>query len=369
MLLQCSIHGDVLLCWCVAVYCVVRARLDEQKRVWQSAKALQAKEAPLKKWSSIFESDWLQNSVRTLEEADASYLELTAQADAMLGDETAVSRYAAEEDELQALTLASEQNRNRRESQLAEIKSIRSEWYPKLKSAVTKIGDTFVQKMSAINCKGTVRLDTGRAARGSGGSGSGSGADGSSAAAAAAASVDADSKDGDDSMAVAAAAEEDDWTGHDFAQYQLIISVSYRGSARLKALSSTSQSGGERSVATMLYLLCLQNVTECPFRVVDEINQGMDPINERAIFNLITQSSEQRSDAPQYFLVTPKLLPNLVFTKSMSILIVCNGPWQQIDHYPTAENGKSNPRLWNFDAGIADVKRRGPVPAPPPPRR
>jgi len=31
----------------------------------------------------------------------------------------------------------------------------------------------------------------------------------------------------------------------------------------------------------MLYLLCLQNVTDTPFRVVDEINQGMDPANER----------------------------------------------------------------------------------------
>ena len=30
----------------------------------------------------------------------------------------------------------------------------------------------------------------------------------------------------------------------------------------------------ERAVATMLYLLALQAVTHCPFRVVDEINQG-----------------------------------------------------------------------------------------------
>ena len=30
----------------------------------------------------------------------------------------------------------------------------------------------------------------------------------------------------------------------------------------------------ERSVATMLFLLCLQDVTNTPFRVVDEINQG-----------------------------------------------------------------------------------------------
>lgn len=31
-----------------------------------------------------------------------------------------------------------------------------------------------------------------------------------------------------------------------------------------------------------LYML-LQRVTDTPFRVVDEINQGMDPINERKV--------------------------------------------------------------------------------------
>jgi hypothetical protein len=30
----------------------------------------------------------------------------------------------------------------------------------------------------------------------------------------------------------------------------------------------------ERSVSTILYLVSLQDLTHCPFRVVDEINQG-----------------------------------------------------------------------------------------------
>ena len=41
----------------------------------------------------------------------------------------------------------------------------------------------------------------------------------------------------------------------------------------LKPLDKNVQSGGERSVATMLYLIAMQNLTECPFRLVDEINQ------------------------------------------------------------------------------------------------
>lgn len=43
----------------------------------------------------------------------------------------------------------------------------------------------------------------------------------------------------------------------------------------------------ERSVATMLYLISLQDLTPCPFRLVDEINQGMDPYNERMIFQVV----------------------------------------------------------------------------------
>ncbi len=59
--------------------------------------------------------------------------------------------------------------------------------------------------------------------------------------------------------------------------------------------------------------------------VVDEINQGMDSVNERKIFNMISQATEERADAPQYFLVTPKLLPNLELRPSMTVLVVANG--------------------------------------------
>ena len=41
----------------------------------------------------------------------------------------------------------------------------------------------------------------------------------------------------------------------------------------LQVLSTCRQSGGERSVSTMLYLMALQDITSCPFRAVDEINQ------------------------------------------------------------------------------------------------
>jgi structural maintenance of chromosomes protein 5 len=76
----------------------------------------------------------------------------------------------------------------------------------------------------------------------------------------------------------------------------------------------------------MLYLVSLQDLTECPLRLVDEINQGMDPTNERMIFEEVTKSA-CKPNQPQFFLITPKLLPGLVFTPEMTVLCVMNGPW------------------------------------------
>ncbi len=86
------------------------------------------------------------------------------------------------------------------------------------------------------------------------------------------------------------------------------------------------QSGGERSVSTMLFLLSLQQLTHSPFRVVDEINQGMDPYNERRVFSEMVDIS-QKPGTPQYFLVTPKLLFDLDYGDKTSVLLVFNGPY------------------------------------------
>jgi chromosome segregation ATPase len=77
----------------------------------------------------------------------------------------------------------------------------------------------------------------------------------------------------------------------------------------------------------MLYLVSLQQLSKCPFRLVDEINQGMDPNNEKMIFDRVSHQATM-PDTPQYFLITPKLLPNLRFDPSITVLCVFNGPWQ-----------------------------------------
>ncbi|CAF1014819.1 unnamed protein product [Rotaria sp. Silwood1] len=84
------------------------------------------------------------------------------------------------------------------------------------------------------------------------------------------------------------------------------------------------QSGGEKSVSVMLYMIALQNMTICPFRCVDEINQGMDPTNERRVFELLVKHSSDKANS-QYFLLSPKLLPNLKYSRKIKLLFVCNG--------------------------------------------
>lgn len=60
---------------------------------------------------------------------------------------------------------------------------------------------------------------------------------------------------------------------HEYDQYGVNIRVKFRDNERLTELSAAHQSGGERSVATVVYMMALQELTSVPFRCVDEINQ------------------------------------------------------------------------------------------------
>ena len=63
--------------------------------------------------------------------------------------------------------------------------------------------------------------------------------------------------------------------------YEMQLRVAFHSGSAMVDLSGQRHSGGERAVSTVMYLMALQDMTSAPFRVVDEINQGMDPINER----------------------------------------------------------------------------------------
>jgi len=116
---------------------------------------------------------------------------------------------------------------------------------------------------------------------------------------------------------------------NDFEKYGINIKVKYRDNEQLKELSAFHQSGGERSVATMIYMIALQELTKVPFRCVDEINQGMDDTNERRVFDLIVETASH--NLSQYFLLSPKLLSGLKFTDRMHIHVIFNGPHLALD--------------------------------------
>ena len=94
----------------------------------------------------------------------------------------------------------------------------------------------------------------------------------------------------------------------------------------LQLLNENRQSGGEKSVTTIMYLLALQELTPCPFRLVDEINQGMDVTNERRVFDQIVKGAERTgNDVPQTFVVSPKLLRDLKYSPAAMVHTVFNG--------------------------------------------
>eukprot|EP00096_Caligus_rogercresseyi_P001121 TRINITY_DN11753_c0_g1_i1.p1 TRINITY_DN11753_c0_g1~~TRINITY_DN11753_c0_g1_i1.p1 ORF type:complete len:354 (+),score=130.39 TRINITY_DN11753_c0_g1_i1:106-1062(+) len=107
--------------------------------------------------------------------------------------------------------------------------------------------------------------------------------------------------------------------------YGIEIYVKYRENVRLAKLTPHMQSGGERSVATALYMMSLQELTQVPFRCVDEINQGMDAVNERKVFDILINTSSKEDSSAQYFLLTPKLLPDLRFNELVKVHVVYNG--------------------------------------------
>ena len=50
----------------------------------------------------------------------------------------------------------------------------------------------------------------------------------------------------------------------------------------------------------------------------------MDAVNERRVFDMLVQTSCKENSA-QYFLLTPKLLPDLNYDENLTVLTVNNG--------------------------------------------
>lgn len=84
-------------------------------------------------------------------------------------------------------------------------------------------------------------------------------------------------------------------------------------------------------MSTIFYLMALQTLSRAPFRVVDEINQGMDPRNERVVHERMVDIACEEATS-QYFLVTPKLLSGLKYHPRMRVHIINSGEHMPADH-------------------------------------
>ncbi|KAL5004129.1 hypothetical protein ScPMuIL_017585 [Solemya velum] len=214
----------------------------------------------------------------SLEELDAAIHEQRARADCTFQiDESAVREYKHRKKEINRLEREVDEKKRNLENFQKDIEEAKRLWYEPLKELFANINTNFGFFFKCLKCAGEVDL------------------------------FEPENKE-------------------DYEKYGVRIKVKYRDSEGLRELTAHHQSGGERSVATVLYMMALQELARCPFRCVDEINQGMDPINERKVFELVVQTVCTKS-ASQYFLLTPKLLPDLEYADNMTVLCVFNGPF------------------------------------------
>lgn len=212
----------------------------------------------------------------TIEELNAAIQDITSQANSILFlNHNILEEYEHRQRKIKELSTKLESDEKELAIRLNDLNSLKEKWLPTLRNLVAQINETFSRNFQEMAVAGEVSLDE---------------------------------------------------HGNEFDSYGILIKVKFRQAGQLQVLSAHHQSGGERSVSTILYLVSLQDLTHCPFRVVDEINQGMDPINERKMFQQLVRAASQ-PNTPQCFLLTPKLLSDLEYGESCTILTVMNGPW------------------------------------------
>ncbi|MEM2946981.1 MAG: hypothetical protein QXN96_01940, partial [Candidatus Bathyarchaeia archaeon] len=89
---------------------------------------------------------------------------------------------------------------------------------------------------------------------------------------------------------------------HDIEVAGLEILVGFKGGKPVP-LNAYTQSGGERTTATMSFLLALQKHVRSPFRAVDEYDVHMDPKNREIIAQILISTVKDAN--AQYVVITP----------------------------------------------------------------
>ncbi|KIJ69821.1 hypothetical protein HYDPIDRAFT_78852 [Hydnomerulius pinastri MD-312] len=136
-----------------------------------------------------------------------------------------VEQYERRKAEIENLTKTLEDRERASQRLEREIKNARDNWQPALETLVASIGKKFSaafdRKLTGIGCAGEIRI-----------------------------------------------------TPHDdYDKWAIDILVKFRDKEKLQLLTGQRQSGGERSLTTILYLMSLTEEARTPFSLVDEINQ------------------------------------------------------------------------------------------------
>ncbi|KAM0521179.1 hypothetical protein ACHAPE_002653 [Trichoderma viride] len=183
-----------------------------------------------------------------------------------------IREFEKREQEIAKLTKKMDASNGKLASITQQLDDLMGKWEPKLDALVSKVNDAFAYNFEQISCAGEVRVNR----------------------------------------------------PEDFDQWALDIMVKFRENESLQQLNAHRQSGGERAVSTIFFLMALQSMAQSPFRVVDEINQGMDPRNERMVHERMVEIA-CREHTSQYFLITPKLLTGLRYDPKMRVLCIASG--------------------------------------------
>ncbi|RVD86682.1 uncharacterized protein DFL_004945 [Arthrobotrys flagrans] len=199
------------------------------------------------------------------------------------GNPHAIRQYEAREKEINELRGIMEAKQADLDKHQIKIKRIRDRWEPRIDQLVGNISEAFSRSFEFIGCAGSVRIR----------------------------------KEGKD--------------GCDFENWAIEILVKFREAETMQVLTAQRQSGGERAVSTVFYLMALQSLARAPFRVVDEINQGMDPRNERLVHKRMVKIACKKHTS-QYFLITPKLLVDLDYHERMKVHCINSGDWVADNH-------------------------------------
>lgn len=197
------------------------ARLSREftakKNSMKEAKNLAEKEAPLEDDEGRplpLKAELEALSVSTIPETEAAMEEANAKVNGIEMNADVIRQYEERKREIEEIRATLSDLTEGKNSKLVELNRKRAPWEQSLEVAVAKVNEKFSEYMKRLDCAGEVKLKKGSADERRG---------------------EADSEE----------------TG-DFKSWGIEIRVKFREGSKLQALSARVQSGGERSVSTIM---------------------------------------------------------------------------------------------------------------------